>query len=1093
MRDRDASNEVFESRSRVIRIAIAITSFALCACSGDARRQIVEQASSGFEVSGATSPQFKQRLSAGTYLVEVREVEIDLRVQVDSAATHAVLSDQVPRHGVIYAMVTLPHDDDLTIQLHSADHKTKQGRGELRLLRWRRGPGEEPGELERGFLSFSEAGQQCALGTPLGWSRSADRLYDAVTHFTAARDAAARAQAAYSLASLQYNVRDEWAAAVRATEVAAEAFAQAGDETGSANAKTLRAATEINVAAGMDASTHGAERKALFASVDRRLAEVTEFFTGHGLGIRAEYAVNMRGLCAVNVGDYPAAETLFSRAVDMAKANQDVAEQARSLANLASVHNLRGYMAQAAREYEALIPIVDHQSYQYALLLANYGFTLIALGDFDRALTMHLESLALYTKMGEETERALALSALGGLYLRMGDATRAIDTLRSAMTVHRRVSNINGLASTLRVAANAESLLGEHAVALDYLREAARIDDNPNEIALTNVLVAAQLRAMGRFPEAEAVLAGPLQSANPLAKASAISERAALRIAQGRKSEAIDDLKTANERYADLGLDYDRIDTNTALSRVLLDTGDRSGAALAADRAISIVRGIRVKSANPEWRARFLSASYAPFEARIDVELADDTKGPVAAQWNAFRTADGVRARSLMDELAPGAGVRGQAELPEDAVLRTRLTSLQLQLESRMQLQAADEAGTLALRRSIEETRAQIDSNWLRHGGIAAQDASLPATLAEVQRRLPQDTAVLAYFVGDLRGHGWLLSREGLRHASFEAGATLGRRIGAAVESARGAKDASAENQLASLVVGTLLTDVKEHRLLIIPDGPLNGIPFAALPAMQGGGLLLDRYVISYAPSLTLVLNRNGPSPTANNRVAVISDPIYAPDDRRLRLASAPTNGAFRGPSAPRPDNLTRLAYSAMEANAVSNAMGVDDTLQLSGFNATTDKVLGLASQPLRVLHFATHAVARRDEPEQSALYLTQFAPDGTELPANRLAASDIQRSGLHADLVVLSGCATGDGSELRGEGVLGLTYGFLANGSRAVVAALWPIEDASTARFMSAFYREYRKSGRAADALRDAQIETRTTASPAVWSSFVVRANEYP
>ena len=77
--------------------------------------------------------------------------------------------------------------------------------------------------------------------------------------------------------------------------------------------------------------------------------------------------------------------------------------------------------------------------------------------------------------------------------------------------------------------------------------------------------------------------------------------------------------------------------------------------------------------------------------------------------------------------------------------------------------------------------------------------------------------------------------------------------------------------------------------------------------------------------------------------------------------------------------------------------------------------------------------------------------------PTAASRSSDIPRSGLRADVVVLSGCATGDGSELRGEGVLGLTYGFLANGSHAVVASLWPIEDASTARFMNEFYRAYR------------------------------------
>ena len=151
--------------------------------------------------------------------------------------------------------------------------------------------------------------------------------------------------------------------------------------------------------------------------------------------------------------------------------------------------------------------------------------------------------------------------------------------------------------------------------------------------------------------------------------------------------------------------------------------------------------------------------------------------------------------------------------------------------------------------------------------------------------------------------------------------------------------------------------------------------------------------------------------------------------------------------------------------------------------------MIALPSRDLDVLHIATHAVARNDAPEQSALFLS--AADGTPIAAERLTADDIARSGLRADVVVLSGCATGDGRELRGEGVLGLTYGFLANGWHTVIGSLWPVEDALTARFMEEFYAAYRQSGHAADALRIAQLRTRSTAGASIWSSFVVRSNE--
>src|SRR5207244_11742845 len=106
-------------------------------------------------------------------------------------------------------------------------------------------------------------------------------------------------------------------------------------------------------------------------------------------------------------------------------------------------------------------------------------------------------------------------------------------------------------------------------------------------------------------------------------------------------------------RYAELVLEYNRIDTSTELSRVLLKTRDVPGATAAADEAIGIVTRIRVKSANPEWRARFLSARYSPYEVRIAAEMA--SARPESA-WRSFRIAEEGRGRSLADELSVGGG-----------------------------------------------------------------------------------------------------------------------------------------------------------------------------------------------------------------------------------------------------------------------------------------------------------------------------------------------------------------------------------------------------------------------------------------------------
>jgi tetratricopeptide (TPR) repeat protein len=1060
------------------------------ACTNGSRNDLLPEYSTELILTGEPPAATTLALQRGAYLVEAREIEIDAHLTVFAAGMQTELEDRVPRYGAIYKVVSLDAPGEIRIQLRSADHRTKKGRVQLRISRWNRAPDAPRLEHELGFTAFGEAGEQVALATIESWARAADKMHEAVTHFEAADDEVMRAQAAFSLAYLQFESRDEWAATVRATEVATDAFEAVDDEAGVHNAAILRAFAEYQLAEAMNATTQRAEQRALYATADRRLADGAEYFKAHGRPIWVQYAVNMRAVLAVSTGDYEAGGKFLEQSVAMARANDDVSEQAKSLANLAAVHTFQGYTAQAAKEFEALLPLLDAQAqpYQYAALLGNYGFTLIALGDFDHALTLRTQALDIYTKLGEQEERAIELAALGELYFRMGDATRALETLRAAISEQERLASTNPLAGTLRVTANVASFLGDHQLALDYLRKSASIDGNPQAVARTRVLIATELRELGDLAAAEAELAAPMKSTNALVQAAAIEERAHLRLAQKKPALALEDLRTADQQYAALGLDFNRIDTKTSLSQALLDQHDVKAAADAALEAIAIVTRIRTNSANPEWRARFLSARYAPYEALVAAEFAG---ADANATWRTFRIAEEVRARSLADELA--AGVAQPAD-PRQEELRAQLTTQQLRLENRIQRQDADEAGTLALRHSIEETRAQLDANRLRSGGVAATQNSLPDALTEVQRKLPANTAVLAYFVGDGVSHAWLLTRHELRHSALPGREQLQHAIAAFAIDRGGSATGPAARALSSMLFGTLLNGTSETRMLVLADGALNGVPFASL-AVPGTAdeLLVDRFVLGYAPSLALAIENARPARSTNTRVAVVSDPVYAADDRRLRSTRGGDNGTLRSAPPASANKLTRLPYSALEASAVAKAFGSADTIQLSGFDATPERVMQLPSRELAVLHFATHAVARKDSPEQSALYLSEYTPDGALLSDTRVTTNDIARSGLHADVVVLSGCATGDGASLRGEGVLGLAYGFLANGSHSVVATLWPIEDASTARFMNEFYRAYRASGRAADALRVAQLRTRGSAAAAVWSSFVVRANEFP
>jgi CHAT domain-containing protein len=155
--------------------------------------------------------------------------------------------------------------------------------------------------------------------------------------------------------------------------------------------------------------------------------------------------------------------------------------------------------------------------------------------------------------------------------------------------------------------------------------------------------------------------------------------------------------------------------------------------------------------------------------------------------------------------------------------------------------------------------------------------------------------------------------------------------------------------------------------------------------------------------------------------------------------------------------------------------------------------VLSGALRGYRVLHFATHSVADTRHPELSGLVLSQVDAGGRPR-RGFVRLPDLYDLDLAADLVVLSGCRTALGKELRGEGLMGLTRGFEAAGVPRVVGSLWQVEDRASAELMTRFYRAMWRSGASPSAaLRAAQRAVRRDPryrDPHYWAGFVLQGD---
>ncbi len=160
-------------------------------------------------------------------------------------------------------------------------------------------------------------------------------------------------------------------------------------------------------------------------------------------------------------------------------------------------------------------------------------------------------------------------------------------------------------------------------------------------------------------------------------------------------------------------------------------------------------------------------------------------------------------------------------------------------------------------------------------------------------------------------------------------------------------------------------------------------------------------------------------------------------------------------------------------------------------FAASKRAVFDFKLEQYRLLHFATHGLLNSQRPELSGIVLSLIDESGRDVDGF-LRLQDIYNLKLSADLVVLSACNTALGKDVKGEGLIGLTRGFMYAGSPRIVASLWKVNDAATAELMTIFYRKLLAENlRPAAALRAAQMEMMKQSrykSPYFWAPFIIQ-----
>ena len=866
------------------------------------------------------------------------------------------------------------------------------------------------------------------------------------------------------------------------------------------------------------------------------------------VGDRSGEAITLNNIGGVyqSRGEMQKALEKFNEALPILQAIGDRRREASAFNNIGTIHFSLGEMQKALEKLNEALPlrrtVGDRRG--EASTLNNIGEVYRSLGEMQKALEKYNEALPLSRALGDRVVEATALNNIGEVYRSLGEMQKALEKLNEALPLRRIVGDRRGEANTLNNIGLVYQSLGETQKALEKYNEALPIrravgDRSGEAVTLSNIgLVYQSLGEMQKALEKynEALLLGRAIG-NRRGEAITLNNIGDVYRSLGEMQKALEKYNEALPIRQEVGDRNGEATTLLGIARVEQKRGNLTQARQAIEQAVSIIESLRTNIASQELRASYFASRQDLYESYIDVLMEQHRQNPSAAfDALALAVSERARARSLLELLTEA---RADIRHGVDSSPLERERSLQQRLNARAAEQARllnrkhthEQAAAIAkeiaaITAEYDEVQAQIRASSPRYAALTQPQ---PLGLTEIQQHaLDEDTLLLEYALGEKRSYLWLVSQRSIDsyelppRAEIEAAT---RRVYQLL-TMRPKRWAPPDPQfiaqaraLNRMLLGQVAPRLTGKRLVVVAPGALSYLPFAALPAPEdekrpAGGYepLVAKHEVVSIPSasvLSLIRRETAGRQRAAKSVAVLADPVFEENDPRLDEAKN-GNSSGKTPATRSSDTehselarairtmnfpdarygFVRLPFSRYEANSVIALAPKGTGLKATDFNASRDLARSRDLSQYRIVHFATHGLLNSERPELSGLVFSLLDREGKPQDGF-LRLHEIYNLQLNADLVVLSACETGLGKEIKGEGLIGLTRGFMYSGAPRVVASLWNVDDFATAELMKLFYQRMLKDGLPAGAaLRAAQLELfrqKRWVSPYYWAGFVL------
>ncbi len=819
----------------------------------------------------------------------------------------------------------------------------------------------------------------------------------------------------------------------------------------------------------------------------------------------------------------------YDLALSLARETGSQSSEASALNNIGKIYNDMADRQKALDYYQQALPIFRSLGSKRTegITLNNIGVAYNMIGEPQKAVDYLQQALTLLQEVGDKNAVSYTLSNIGAAYSRSGEYPKALDYFNQAQAIQKETGNRAQQAETLDLIGEAYLAQGQPEKALLNHQEAFQIQRATGNvrreaISLSNLgrvynLLGQPEKASESFQPALSTLRaiGDLNNVAMALEGSARAElaRGNLDEAQKRIEEALSLIETVRTRSASQQLRAAYLASMKRAYEFYID--------LLMQRHIKDPsRAYDAEALRASERGRARSLTEMLVEAHVDIRHGVD------------------------------------AVMLERESNLTQLLNAKAQRQIQLIAQKGSKEELAALAREIsgleddyEQVKAAIRQSSPQYAALTQPQ---PFGLKEIQRELDPNTLLLEYSLGEERSYLWAVTpsslksyelpkREQIQKTARQVCALLTVRSvskpgeTAAQKQERLARaDAhllDATKELSALVLGPVATELASKRLVIVADDALQYVPFAVLsvvsnPLSVASGsinppppttdrgprttnkykpLVMDHEIISLPSATALGVQRKhlaGRKPAAK-AVAVIADPVFSVADDRLSAnvrsvgrKEAHDGAGIRiiehlGDDATGKLAIRRLRFTRQEAEQILAVSPRTNNLKALDFKASRATVTALELGQYRYVHFATHGYLDSERADLSAVVLSLVDEQGNPQDGF-LRTHEIYNLNLPAELVALSACQTGLGKDIKGEGLVGLTRGFMYAGARRVVVSLWNVNDRATAELMQRFYKGMLKENLTpAASLRRAQSEMSRQPqwqSPYYWAAFVLQ-----